>query len=886
MAAFVNLLVATIPSHGSGQDRTAPRPVSYSVRATLSDDAELGALTTIGVDAGRASALRFWLYSDRLAEPPEAMDELSAQWIFPREVERSPVQVMWVEVDGHRVPFQRVRGGGERGRDRSGTDLRVALPASTQGRQVTVRIRTRQRLPERFGRLGAIGDRVALTGPWYPLLVRGDVWAFDDVPHRVQLKTALEVVAGEPSRRRGATTRVGNRGPFLPLVLLERAHITRLRADLPFEVVASHELYRAPPANAQGTAALEDLAHIDVPRRIQSVVQSASATWRMAGLPATALRAPLRIVLAPLRTELAAYAPGLVLVSDRIYELFPLEDLQALHDRVLARAIFGALLARHVREPPADADWALDLRAVLLTDLDTVRRRGEVSTAKDLIDWAGFHPSIDQLLYAPQIAFVDSYFGTVSEPDRFRDHPDRSRRPRARGRRVLEYARDRLSEDDFRRAAASLLRSDRDARSILRTAGIADATLNQWLASPGLEVNYRLGTIHSRRVANGWRHRIEVIRDGAQRPEPVQVRVIDDAGHEIDATWGGAERRGFVVVETPNARAQVRMDPRQRLPQSAEVADGHPLADDAERLPFRPPIIQGVNFSVSATERALVGLVELAVRRQYDLRRIWSFRADTDPRSTGGLLRYTHGVGRKRDTNYRVGALSVGLTGDRLHEGFSSEGLGGWRIGLLASAGYSTLRYFLDPHQGSRVVGAVQYGLVRRDNGRISQTVAPSVRGNLTLPVGLRQVFTLAANVSWVFGEPLAGELPGLGGRFLLRGYQTDELVGRGRAFAVVEYRFTPTIFSDLDIDVLHLAWIRRIQLAAFAGAGVVYAEREGRSWAAGAEVGGGIRVHFEYAGVQPGVMAIDISRPLIRDAEARSSRPPIAFILGFEQYY
>ena len=46
--------------------------------------------------------------------------------------------------------------------------------------------------------------------------------------------------------------------------------------------------------------------------------------------------------------------------------------------------------------------------------------------------------------------------------------------------------------------------------------------------------------------------------------------------------------------------------------------------------------------------------------------------------------------------------------------------------------------------------------------------------------------------IRWVFGAALPAELPGPGGQFFLRGYETDEVVGRGRVFGVVEHRYTP----------------------------------------------------------------------------------------------
>jgi hypothetical protein len=60
----------------------------------------------------------------------------------------------------------------------------------------------------------------------------------------------------------------------------------------------------------------------------------------------------------------------------------------------------------------------------------------------------------------------------------------------------------------------------------------------------------------------------------------------------------------------------------------------------------------------------------------------------------------------------------------------------------------------------------------------------------------------------------------------------------------------------------------------------------DGRSLVPGAEVGGGVRVHFEYGGIQPGVLVLDLSAPLVRDAQARAARPPVTFYIAFDQFF
>ena len=100
---------------------------------------------------------------------------------------------------------------------------------------------------------------------------------------------------------------------------------------------------------------------------------------------------------------------------------------------------------------------------------------------------------------------MDVYFGRVAEPDPFREDPDQARWVHARGRLLLEYARDALG--------VALLRSGDRAREAFDAAGLGRQALEQLLATPRLPVNYALGEIHSEERGGVYVHRIEIVRD-------------------------------------------------------------------------------------------------------------------------------------------------------------------------------------------------------------------------------------------------------------------------------------------------------------------------------------------------------------------------------------
>src|SRR5690606_36985023 len=78
--------------------------------------------------------------------------------------------------------------------------------------------------------------------------------------------------------------------------------------------------------------------------------------------------AALSVLVVPSRAELAALAPGVLLLSDRAFHVTPLRQARAFHDRAVRRALFGALIEAQVEEvePPADRELGVGLRAVLL----------------------------------------------------------------------------------------------------------------------------------------------------------------------------------------------------------------------------------------------------------------------------------------------------------------------------------------------------------------------------------------------------------------------------------------------------------------------------------------------------------------------------------------
>lgn len=867
----------------------AEEPIHYDVHASVdADEGVVDADVTVRVlhDAN-VRELRLWLYADRLAVAPRGMTEMSGRWIYPGEVHLGSAVASNVKLNNADVTARVVV---PEDRDAHGSELVVALPENL-GSEYTVSLHYRIAFPHRFGRLGYDGDTLSLAAPWYPLVVRGESgWALRAEHHVVVNATdGDDVLLGEAVRNELTESTA-----YVPALIAEELHVYERRVGRQrLRVVSPAALYQPPSPTREGEDGLVDWVRIDEVSLMATAYGHVIETLRESHL-GDAIQ-DVTVAMIPSRVELASTAEELVVASDRIFEVFPGEGLRSFHERALMRAMFRSL-ARHiprVPDPPDEVAWADDVRAALLVDVDDARRHGHVRTPEELIGFAAFHPAVDQILYAPQIQFADAFFGMVDESDAFRDDPMRAFAPIARGRRLLESARDALGPERFATFARSLL-TERACVTVCISS--ADESmlerLQGWLRAPTTALNYRLVSATSREESPGnFVHRVVVARDGGTRVEPVQVRVEDADGEALIGAWDGRGNEGTIELRSHAPLADVLIDPNQRLPEGSDLTDGHPRADNAISHPWRPPLLASFNFGYAANEGRLYANIDVLLHRRYDLEHAVVLELTSDAVGTGGLLRYIRGVGRKRDNNSRIGTLSAGLELSRLRDGYIEGAVGGWQSSVYLLGNVDTRVYLTDPRQGYGIRGSLRFGGVARDGGGVSWSGSAGLRAAVAIPIGLLNSFQLFGGASYTVGDALPGQYQALGGRYLLRGFESGELVGRGRAYAVAEHRWT--IIRDLDVNFLHLAWIREVQLAAFGGAGLLIDGLTESGTHFVADAGGGLRFHFQYGGVQPGVLTLDLSAPLTRASRdvlvngvVIRERSPVAFYLAFDQYF
>ncbi|QQR89180.1 MAG: hypothetical protein IPJ88_13310 [Myxococcales bacterium] len=548
------------------------------------------------------SELRFWLYADRLKKSPQAMDEISARWIYPGEESLGGIQITEVRIDGQkrRVSIERTNPKSAQALDVHGSEALVRFPEGLRTGTHRIDIKYKLRLPERFGRLGMARDSLSLLGPWYPLLVQQGS-PFDSASiHRVDVQLKEQGWIWSPKKSSAQRLSLETGGPYIPLQLSDEQCLQHTRSGATQIALHSRDcVYESPSADRRNEFGLDDLVAVKSLELLQKNLRQVRLTLAAFGLP---VPETFPMTVGHSRTELAATVPGGVIISDRLFQIFPIQAMRAFHERALRGAMFEYAANLWLKEfvPACDLAVNQELLAGILSDLNEAREHQKKRSPRDLVGFAAFHPAVDQLLYAPQVAFDDVFFWQ-NTTDHFRDKPTRAYRNIAQGRRILEHLRDVLSVQEQERFNRAMLDGHHSIRQALREIKpVALGYLPDWFDGPNRPVNYRLGKWRSRSLGKGkgYVHEIEVFRDGALFREVVTVQAVDEDGKVLRGTWDERKKRGVVILHSDAPLDEVEIDPDMRLVQSAAVADGHPRADDASNHAFRPPLLQAFGLNV------------------------------------------------------------------------------------------------------------------------------------------------------------------------------------------------------------------------------------------------------------------------------------------------
>jgi len=768
-------------------------------------------------------SIPLWLYPNRFAKPAPGLTDRTVNWIYPAGWSPGGMEIREPRWNGEPLGDAAVTTGPmpKGGTPGGARDViaRVALPLALEpGSTGILELGFTVTIPERRGRFGRWRGDVALGGGWFPRPLT-DLTGLDTTlpPARILVEVRLLL----PSRR-GAVLHdrvfpwsadgreieaAGIEADAVTLVVLGLMEVTERTYPWGTGVYVGRELRQRQPGwkETRGRddkglpTGMKALGRIDYPARALDVLGRTAGVVRDL---APGYRLPERVVMVevPAWDRLVQDSGGVVLASNRIWRLLPAEAVLAFHDIALAR-VLGTVLAA----PAADATERAAHRKVSaeivgsrLGDLYADEAHDGMRSVKDLVGFAAFMPKIDNLLYAPEIPFRESYSIFVEEEDPLRDAPGRFANRLPGGRRVAAKLVDLLGEEETTRMLAAFLEGEAglDESIIDRLGGFGQRFFDQWYG-PYPSVNYRIAATEDLPLGDGkHRHRARIARDGDDIEEPVTVRITDDDGASADVTWNGKGGAGWVEWTSGAPLDSVALDPGHRLVEDPALTEDHPLADNSDPLPWRPPLLTRLLFWGDSETFEPSIQVGVALRRRFDVTNSFHLGGSYTPRNYGGTFSYYRYFCAKRTLNARSCYFGPTVAVTRHEEAESGgaalpeESLFAATMGGLSLAiGRDTRDYFTAPRSGSSVAAWISYFAGRADDGHAVQVGTAGARGFVLRTPTMGHTFALYGGVTGLVGEPPATDLATLSNRLYLRGFEIDETYGRVGLYAVTEYR-------------------------------------------------------------------------------------------------
>jgi hypothetical protein len=796
------------------------------------------------------------------------------------------------------------------------TLARVILPAGlAPGGTVVLDADFSTRIPKRFGSFGCVKHRCRLMGGFYPMTAHlaVDGWRLQTSPDRVDVTTTVSappgvdlVINGAPaaSVSSPATSQVWN-APYATLIADRGLHRST-RQVAGFSLVYLHSQPRPPPSDREALPYIRE----DIPGLVLATAASALTLLAEQGLRPAAISPPpphtppatLVLVEAPLRHQLVQVHGSVVMVSDEIFRIFPVDRLRKFHRFELARAVMTAALEAALRkvEPDRDLELSAQTLAGHLMEVYTVREFQQIEYARDLLRPFAFIPAVDQLIYAPLVANSSSYFGDVGEADPVRDDVRRFSHREPGGRFIHQKLTDMLGPAGMVAVAHKVLAEGvplRAAAERVFGSGL-DWFWAQWLGPPP-RVNYRLAGIRveERRPGAAVRVAIDVERQGDDVVEPVEVRVTDRAGGIHNLVWRERGARHRFEVDLPAALRSVEVDPRGRL---VESAVGTLLPYDDPRHDNRSPprwrlLYSGFNGLLNITEVTAAFIAAFTLKRTHDLRHLWSFSLRHSASVTLGFTAgYWRLFGTQADKNRLTSSVGGSLFVLRLDPSFGAAldqvPQPGWRVGVGLGADHDDRGYFIDPWRAVGLDVGVGYSLTALERGTELSHVSVGAEVLRLFELLPGHVLALALKAGATFGQiRLASQLARAGGPGALRGYGEDELLGRAMSVGRLELR--NQYVTDLAWNLLHFTTVRTlagslfVDAAAISGCGDYHFSREAVFFDAGYS----FRVLHDAFGVYQQLLSIDLAIPLNRKprdclgaAIPTSARPPFTILVTF----
>jgi hypothetical protein len=707
------------------------------------------------------------------------------------------------------------------------------------GEDARVAIEFRTRLPNLLDVFGASEDLVVADGGWYPQPL-----ADGCAPHRTALRAdvapapgATLLLNGKPSAGDGAVEISGD----------ERVSVVMTRRSMALRSwrvgERSVRLYSVPS---------HELAH-----RISNdeSPEDALAAALSAVLAESKPRRDVVVVRLPLRWYPSAVAPGMVLVSDRLFELFPI--LRPLHQRELAYALFLAeeRAEARAREPSADVGWVAEGLAWRRADR---LYRDRFRSGREVRDWIRLFDVfaiVDRFETAPRIPFVRPFFPVSASDDPLQLRVAGVCEPRPPGRLLFDKLEARLRPAPFERALDGYRRGSEPMRQVLRAAGKdVDRFLEAWLRPYGA-VNYGLADVERNpegRAGASFR----IVREGQARPDTVVVGLEEQSGEErtqVDLEGPSTS----VTLSAASPVDAVAVDPDRRTVETR--------LDDNRVPPQYQLLLDSADVEVSSTEFGVSTL--LVARRRYDYRKDLAVAGFYTSRGYGLDAGVQWHGGKPIDANVYRQNLFAYYSFTELDPTFENKqqpqrrtkgALGGFGLRFNSfdafwfenPSGTHHLRLFFDGYDP--VLGG-DFGFVQGG-------------GSLAYTFGLRPDTVLATQVLNGYSAATGkGPIPNqglfsLGGFRSIRGIGAEEQLDKDIFIVRAELRHMLPWRLDWSFEDALIA--RRLQAKLFVDSGRVAGSSrrlyDPSGFAVG--VGGGLNLFYDFMGFFPTTFYLDVA--------------------------
>jgi hypothetical protein len=843
-----------------------------------------------------------WRYPERFATRSDKLNDYNFYWVYPVKFNPGELRTGPILVDGVAAEVQVLDH--PRAGPRTLIKVTPVRPIAA-GAKAVLDVDVSAKIPQRYGPFGCIHSMCTIVGGFYPMLPPDDENGqplLEAPPARAAYQVTVSVPRVSDVIVNGSLFAV-EKGGHVTVELDQTRAAALIVAKPRFKVVETEhrgQKIRYLHSDVKGVPPGNQILPYQPTDRTWRPMEAAKealdllAEWGQPMAPGHVLT----IVEGEEKMELAVPLPGMVLVSDQIFDIFPLVRFLKFHEFQLVRALYDNWVDELIAssERPQDVGWAPDVAASFLVDLYTLRSYRKEEFARQILSWAGFIPAIDRILYAPQVQFAGAYFYTLEDPDPLRDSLREFNNQFPRGKTIYSKLRDLEGDRAMEQIAKRQIAGEpiRQAAEDVR-GEMLDWFWNQWLG-PYPYVDYRFVSVKSQKNEKGVLVTAVVEKRGEHPPiEPVEVLARDKKGQRVVEKWDGEGRQHSYTFQLTAPLDLIEIDPRGRLIERLPKNNDDLRFDD--RRPPRWKFIYN-NFGGLIYFFPTLGIdlsLDFSLARILDVKNSMRFLVyHTNATQIGVSATYSRLFGRKITEARLSTAVATSLSAARIDPSFG-QALGrgthpGTTIGASLGVGYDDRLFVWEPRKALTLDASAGLTLTVLDDAEVLWQGTISGSAEYTVPLadghGLAMVLTGA-----ITGGDLgiARQMLAAGGAGGLRGYAIDELIGRARVVGRAEYRHV--FVHDLDVNILHSVYVRGVGGAVFAEAGMVTAcdsYRVDKS-SFGYDVGYSLRVFADWFGVSQTTFNLDLAVPLYRQQRdcfgplpSPSTRQPIGIFVYF----